>query len=171
MGRVCRPGYGRGRRLGIKKAGGRWTARFHPLDGVQPGHCKVITDVAVRAPFVAVIVAVPAATPVTTPVKGSTVATATSLLVKTAIHGGDPNWGRLIAVAGRAGVAFELGHAKVAIGPIVLFKDSLKEAKVLADKDFEEIENQAVEATARAVKFADESPLPNESELLKDVFA
>ena len=48
-------------------------------------------------------------------------AIANSLLVKTAIHGGDPNWGRLIAVAGRAGVAFELSRAKVAIGPIVLF--------------------------------------------------
>ena len=35
-------------------------------------------------------------------------AIANSLLVKTAIHGGDPNWGRLIAVAGRAGVAFDL---------------------------------------------------------------
>ena len=31
-------------------------------------------------------------------------AIANSLLVKTAIHGGDPNWGRLVAVAGRAGV-------------------------------------------------------------------
>ncbi len=30
-------------------------------------------------------------------------AIANSPLVKTAIHGGDPNWGRLIAVAGRAG--------------------------------------------------------------------
>ena len=46
-------------------------------------------------------------------------AIANSLLVKTAIHGGDPNWGRLIAVAGRAGVAFELNHAQVMIGPIV----------------------------------------------------
>jgi len=46
-----------------------------------------------------------------------------SLLVKTAIHGGDPNWGRLIAVAGRAGVGFELNRAHVMIGPIVLFKD------------------------------------------------
>jgi glutamate N-acetyltransferase / amino-acid N-acetyltransferase len=48
-------------------------------------------------------------------------AIANSLLVKTAIHGGDPNWGRLIAVAGRAGVAFNPSRAKVAIGPIVLF--------------------------------------------------
>ena len=50
-------------------------------------------------------------------------AIANSLLVKTAIHGGDPNWGRLIAVAGRAGVAFELSRAAVRIGPTVLFKD------------------------------------------------
>jgi len=50
-------------------------------------------------------------------------AIANSPLVKTAIHGGDPNWGRLIAVAGRAGVEFELERAEVTIGPIVLFKD------------------------------------------------
>lgn len=50
-------------------------------------------------------------------------AIANSPLVKTAIHGGDPNWGRLIAVAGRAGVAFDLERAAVTIGPIVLFKD------------------------------------------------
>jgi glutamate N-acetyltransferase / amino-acid N-acetyltransferase len=49
-------------------------------------------------------------------------AIANSLLVKTAIHGGDPNWGRLIAVAGRAGVAFELSRAAVRIGPAVLFE-------------------------------------------------
>ena len=50
-------------------------------------------------------------------------AIANSLLVKTAVHGGDPNWGRLIAVAGRAGVAFELSRAAVTIGSTVLFKD------------------------------------------------
>lgn len=55
--------------------------------------------------------------------------------------------------------------------PIVLFKDSLKEAKVLGNKDFEEIEKQATEAVDKALKFADESPLPNESELLTDVYA
>jgi glutamate N-acetyltransferase / amino-acid N-acetyltransferase len=52
-------------------------------------------------------------------------AIANSPLVKTAIHGGDPNWGRLIAVAGRAGVAFNLTRAAVTIGPAVLFKDGL----------------------------------------------
>jgi glutamate N-acetyltransferase/amino-acid N-acetyltransferase len=43
--------------------------------------------------------------------------------VKTAIHGGDPNWGRLIAAAGRAGVPFELTRAAVHIGGIVLFEN------------------------------------------------
>ena len=50
-------------------------------------------------------------------------AIANSLLVKTAIHGGDPNWGRLVAVAGRAGVAFELSRAKVVVGSTVLFEN------------------------------------------------
>jgi glutamate N-acetyltransferase/amino-acid N-acetyltransferase len=48
---------------------------------------------------------------------------ANSLLVKTAIHGGDPNWGRLICAAGRAGVAFDASRAAVTVGAIVLFKD------------------------------------------------
>jgi glutamate N-acetyltransferase/amino-acid N-acetyltransferase len=48
---------------------------------------------------------------------------ANSLLVKTAIHGGDPNWGRLICAAGRAGVAFDPARAAVTIGSLVLYKD------------------------------------------------
>jgi glutamate N-acetyltransferase / amino-acid N-acetyltransferase len=44
-----------------------------------------------------------------------------SPLVKTAIHGGDPNWGRLIAAAGRSGAAFVLDQASVAIGAVPLF--------------------------------------------------
>jgi pyruvate dehydrogenase E1 component alpha subunit len=55
--------------------------------------------------------------------------------------------------------------------PILLFQDSLKEAKVLDEKDFEETGNKAREAVEKALKFAEESPLPDESELLKDVFA
>ena len=47
---------------------------------------------------------------------------ANSLLVKTAVHGGDPNWGRLMAAAGRAGVAFDPNRASVRIGDIVLFE-------------------------------------------------
>jgi pyruvate dehydrogenase E1 component alpha subunit len=55
--------------------------------------------------------------------------------------------------------------------PIILFKDSLKEAKVFTDKDFEEIEAQAKEATQKAVDFAEQSPFPDASELFTDVFA
>ena len=55
--------------------------------------------------------------------------------------------------------------------PIVLFKESLKAAQVFGDKDFEKIDQEAIEAVDRAVRFADESPLPDDSELLKDVYA
>jgi glutamate N-acetyltransferase/amino-acid N-acetyltransferase len=48
---------------------------------------------------------------------------ANSLLVKTAIHGGDPNWGRLICAAGRAGVSLDASRAGVTIGSLVLFKE------------------------------------------------
>jgi glutamate N-acetyltransferase/amino-acid N-acetyltransferase len=48
---------------------------------------------------------------------------ANSPLVKTAVHGGDPNWGRLLAAAGRAGVPFDVGRARVRIGPVVLFRE------------------------------------------------
>jgi glutamate N-acetyltransferase/amino-acid N-acetyltransferase len=52
-------------------------------------------------------------------------AIANSPLVKTAVHGGDPNWGRLVAVAGRSGAAFSLERAAVRIGPVVLFADGV----------------------------------------------
>src|SRR6185503_2861395 len=48
-------------------------------------------------------------------------AIANSPLVKTAVHGADPNWGRLVAVAGRAGVDFNLDRARVRIGDVELF--------------------------------------------------
>jgi glutamate N-acetyltransferase/amino-acid N-acetyltransferase len=69
---------------------------------------------------------------------------ANSLLVKTAIHGGDPNWGRLVAAAGRAGVPFELSRASVKVGGIVLFdhgqphdQNAPKAAEHLAGKDID----------------------------------
>ena len=49
-------------------------------------------------------------------------ALANSLLVKTAIHGADPNWGRLVAAAGRSGAHFVLDAARVRIGTLVLFE-------------------------------------------------
>ena len=56
-------------------------------------------------------------------------AIANSPLVKTAIHGGDPNWGRLVAVAGRADVDFVLKRARVTIGPAVLFEENTAHAE------------------------------------------
>lgn len=49
-------------------------------------------------------------------------AIANSLLVKTAVHGGDPNWGRLVAAAGRSGADFSLAGARVIVGGVVLFE-------------------------------------------------
>ena len=71
-------------------------------------------------------------------------AIANSLLVKTAIHGGDPNWGRLVAAAGRSGAKFSLDGARVRIGSLILFDkgrpfDDLapKAAEYLAGKNLE----------------------------------
>ncbi len=50
-------------------------------------------------------------------------AIANSPLVKTALHGADPNWGRLVAAAGRSGAAFVLDRSHVRIGDLVLFAD------------------------------------------------
>jgi glutamate N-acetyltransferase/amino-acid N-acetyltransferase len=55
--------------------------------------------------------------------KATARAIANSPLVKTAVHGGDPNWGRLVAVAGRATRTLVLDRAKVRIGPVELFAD------------------------------------------------
>ncbi len=43
---------------------------------------------------------------------------ADSPLVKTALHGGDPNWGRILAAAGRAGVDFNIDKVDIHLGDI-----------------------------------------------------
>jgi glutamate N-acetyltransferase/amino-acid N-acetyltransferase len=50
---------------------------------------------------------------------------ANSPLVKTAVHGADPNWGRIVAAAGRSGVMFDLDRATVHVGGILLFENGL----------------------------------------------
>ncbi|MFM7635498.1 MAG: bifunctional ornithine acetyltransferase/N-acetylglutamate synthase, partial [Cyanobacteriota bacterium] len=40
-----------------------------------------------------------------------------SSLVKCAVHGRDPNWGRIVAAAGRAGVAFDPEVVALWLGP------------------------------------------------------
>src|SRR5581483_6031345 len=47
----------------------------------------------------------------------------TSNLVKTAIHGADPNWGRIIAAAGRSGARVDDRRASIRIGGIDVFRD------------------------------------------------
>ncbi len=44
---------------------------------------------------------------------------AESPLVKTALHGEDPNWGRILAAAGRAGVPFDLNACRLSIQGIL----------------------------------------------------
>jgi glutamate N-acetyltransferase/amino-acid N-acetyltransferase len=50
---------------------------------------------------------------------------ANSPLVKTAVHGADPNWGRIVAAAGRAGVQFDVSQATVHVGGVLLFENGL----------------------------------------------
>jgi glutamate N-acetyltransferase/amino-acid N-acetyltransferase len=47
---------------------------------------------------------------------------AESPLVKTAIAGGDPNWGRIVAALGRSGSAFTLDRCAIAIGGLPVFR-------------------------------------------------
>jgi len=71
---------------------------------------------------------------------------ANSPLVKTAINGGDPNWGRLIAAAGRSGAAFVLDGASVSIGPVHLFVRGVPHDE-LASEAATYLEQDAVDIT------------------------
>jgi glutamate N-acetyltransferase/amino-acid N-acetyltransferase len=46
-----------------------------------------------------------------------------SNLVRTAIHGGDPNWGRVLAAAGRSGARVDDRRASVRIGDLFVYRD------------------------------------------------
>ncbi len=50
-------------------------------------------------------------------------AIATSPLVKTALHGGDPNWGRIVAAIGRSGARFSIRKVSLTAGNIALVRD------------------------------------------------
>jgi glutamate N-acetyltransferase/amino-acid N-acetyltransferase len=51
---------------------------------------------------------------------------ATSALFKTALHGADPNWGRILAAIGRAGVSFDPDRVDVSIGDVLVCKSGGK---------------------------------------------
>ena len=44
-----------------------------------------------------------------------------SPLVKSAIHGADPNWGRIVAALGRSGASFSLDRCRVSLGGVAVF--------------------------------------------------
>lgn len=48
-------------------------------------------------------------------------AVGSSNLVKTAVHGGDPNWGRIAAAAGRAGARLDPDRLTIRLGPITVY--------------------------------------------------
>lgn len=57
----------------------------------------------------------------TTEARRVAVAIADSALVKTAIFGADPNWGRIVSAAGYAGVAFEETDLSLWLGDVLLY--------------------------------------------------
>lgn len=69
---------------------------------------------------------------------------ATSPLVKTALHGRDANWGRILAAAGRAGVPFRQDRAELRIGDETIVRGGMpvgadaeqRAAKVLAEPEY-----------------------------------
>jgi glutamate N-acetyltransferase/amino-acid N-acetyltransferase len=69
-------------------------------------------------------------------------AIANSALCKTAIHGGDPNWGRFVSAAGYSGAAMNVERAVCRVGKIVVFRngrpaaaDLSKVEAVMKEKD------------------------------------
>ena len=68
-------------------------------------------------------------------------AIAESPLVKTALHGGDPNWGRILAAAGRSGVAIDISRVDIHLGDVWVceggvareYEESLAHAAVTSD--------------------------------------
>jgi glutamate N-acetyltransferase/amino-acid N-acetyltransferase len=60
-------------------------------------------------------------------------AVATSPLVKTALHGGDPNWGRMLAALGRSGARFPIRRVSLFAGNVQLVVNG--EPAVYREKD------------------------------------
>jgi glutamate N-acetyltransferase/amino-acid N-acetyltransferase len=52
---------------------------------------------------------------------------ASSPLVKTACHGADPNWGRIIAAMGRSGVHFDPSRVRIWLGDMLVCKHGIEQ--------------------------------------------
>jgi glutamate N-acetyltransferase / amino-acid N-acetyltransferase len=83
----------------------------------------------------------------------------TSNLVKTAVHGADPNWGRILAAAGRSGAKLDQTRATVRIADVVVFAsgvpcpfDAATVRRIFEQKDFRiEVDLGVGSHTARAL--------------------
>jgi glutamate N-acetyltransferase/amino-acid N-acetyltransferase len=60
---------------------------------------------------------------------------ASSLLVRCAVTGGDPNWGRILAAAGRAGVRVDIAELELAVGGTKLFSRGAPADTPLAERE------------------------------------
>lgn len=60
---------------------------------------------------------------------------ASSLLVRCAVTGGDPNWGRILAAAGRSGVAIDEPRLDLRVGDVPLFAAGQPSTAPLADRE------------------------------------
>ena len=60
---------------------------------------------------------------------------ASSLLVRCAVTGGDPNWGRILAAAGRAGVRLDINDLDLTVGGVKLFAGGAPADTPLAERE------------------------------------
>ena len=60
---------------------------------------------------------------------------ASSLLVRCAVTGGDPNWGRILAAAGRAGVRLDINDLDLTVGGVKLFAAGAPADTPLAERE------------------------------------
>jgi glutamate N-acetyltransferase / amino-acid N-acetyltransferase len=60
---------------------------------------------------------------------------AESPLVKTAVFGGDPNWGRIAAALGRSGATFDPNQLRIWIDDLLLFEDGMPTSFELAQAE------------------------------------
>jgi len=60
-------------------------------------------------------------------------AVANSLLVKCAVHGGDPNWGRIVCKAAGCGAAFDPDKARLRIGGVLAYAKGVPAKTALRD--------------------------------------
>ena len=79
-------------------------------------------------------------------------AVVSSNLVKTAVYGGDPNWGRIIAAIGRSGADFDPAKVSLYIEDVCL----VRAGKVLAFADTPELKNAERAIASKEIKITAE---------------